>query len=788
MSALSIAPAFQIFTDTSGEPLEDGFIWIGAVGLDPQANPIATYWDSALTQLAAQPIRTINGYPSNNGTPATIYVNSEYSIRLADKNGSVLYSSLTPTIVISSNIISYKLSGQNTVSRTVESKLNETVSVKDFGAIGNGIVDDTLSVQAAFSYLQPGGTLYFPPGVYIVSDSISVTKNTINVRGDMATLKQTAKFKKTLNFLDAQKINITGMRFIGAGTDFSGVNPNSASYNGVAAIFLANCVDCLILDCHLENHAGGGIRFTDVDGLKITNTTIIGVGAAGGITPLANYGDAAIGVANAPTGDANVIVSNCIIKEHCFGILSSRRSGLVVTGCIVGPIPGQHGIYAAAKTRMVVTGCSFYSIVGEAIKNQIAASSDINTLDSTFSCNTFTDIDQSCIVISPASGSTLGRFNNVAVTGNTARNVGNYFAVIRRCDQAIVSSNSVFGCNAHPIELQDFQGKISDNIIKSASWSAVYLQASGPCEISNNVFQDVCLNFEGNATPNIRYSTMVYVTAESGTGTGHNIIVRDNTYRMTVLIPVQLTRCYRSSSTVDSFIDKMNNETSLPMQIDSLSYQNIGYSPNADQSVTASLNPNTPRYGRGRRELFGTQDPANASMTDTFRRGDVCWNATPSAGGAPGWMCTADGAPGTWTPMAALIDYEEGTWTPVLTCSTPGDLTVAYSTRTGLYTKIGRLVTVYANVVTSTFTHSTASGPIRFTGLPFNVTQRGVGSMAFEGITKANYTNLTPVPVVATTHLDIFASGSAQSTSTVKITEMPTAGNVAIQFTVTYTV
>jgi len=94
MSALSIQPVYPIFTDIDGQPLEDGFVWIGQANLDPQGNPIQVYWDAALTIPAAQPIRTLGGYPANSGTPARLYVNSDYSIRVMNKNGSVLYSSL----------------------------------------------------------------------------------------------------------------------------------------------------------------------------------------------------------------------------------------------------------------------------------------------------------------------------------------------------------------------------------------------------------------------------------------------------------------------------------------------------------------------------------------------------------------------------------------------------------------------------------------------------------------------------------------------------------------------
>jgi hypothetical protein len=67
-----------------------------------------------------------------------------------------------------------------------------------------------------------------------------------------------------------------------------------------------------------------------------------------------------------------------------------------------------------------------------------------------------------------------------------------------------------------------------------------------------------------------------------------------------------------------------------------------------------------------------------------------------------------------------LDDYEEGTFTPSLTFATPGNLTVVYSTRVGRYTKIGETVTVNFRMVTTTWTHTTASGASLVTGLPFS--------------------------------------------------------------------
>ena len=107
MPALSINVPFPVFQDRDGQPLEDGYIWIGTANLDPQGNPTNVYWDAALTQLAGQPIRTQGGYPVNSGTPARLYVNSDYSIRVMNKNGSVVYSALEATERYNGSVIAF---------------------------------------------------------------------------------------------------------------------------------------------------------------------------------------------------------------------------------------------------------------------------------------------------------------------------------------------------------------------------------------------------------------------------------------------------------------------------------------------------------------------------------------------------------------------------------------------------------------------------------------------------------------------------------------------------------
>lgn len=94
MSAIEVNPPYPAFAGADGLPLENGYIWVGTVNLNPQTNPISVYWDDALTIAAVQPIRTLNGYPVYQGSPSRFYVGSDYSILVQDSRGSLVYSSL----------------------------------------------------------------------------------------------------------------------------------------------------------------------------------------------------------------------------------------------------------------------------------------------------------------------------------------------------------------------------------------------------------------------------------------------------------------------------------------------------------------------------------------------------------------------------------------------------------------------------------------------------------------------------------------------------------------------
>ncbi|WP_200957299.1 glycosyl hydrolase family 28-related protein [Lysobacter sp. Root690] len=78
---------------------------------------------------------------------------------------------------LSSDQVSYQPLGAVAVERTVRDKLREQVSVKDFGAVGDGVADDRAAIQAAIDQLQSlgGGRLFLPAGTYNVGAAIDLS-------------------------------------------------------------------------------------------------------------------------------------------------------------------------------------------------------------------------------------------------------------------------------------------------------------------------------------------------------------------------------------------------------------------------------------------------------------------------------------------------------------------------------------------------------------------------------------------------------------------------------------
>lgn len=73
--------------------------------------------------------------------------------------------------------------GAGAVIRTYQDKDRDIVSVKDFGAVGNDVADDTLAIQRAVDATPNFGSLYFPAGSYVCTAPITLGDKCITIYG-----------------------------------------------------------------------------------------------------------------------------------------------------------------------------------------------------------------------------------------------------------------------------------------------------------------------------------------------------------------------------------------------------------------------------------------------------------------------------------------------------------------------------------------------------------------------------------------------------------------------------
>jgi hypothetical protein len=194
---LSPAPKLQFFTE-GGIPLAGGKLYSYAAGT---TTPLATYTTSTGIQNNTNPIIL-----DSRGEAAVWLDAASYKLTLTDSNDVEIWTVDNITTQDAMNALTaFEASlassqGSSLVgyapasgppNRTVQSKLRDVVSVKDFGAVGDGTTDDTTALQAAIAYCENveqygGRALYIPGGRYKISAPLTLSKEFITIFGDGA--------------------------------------------------------------------------------------------------------------------------------------------------------------------------------------------------------------------------------------------------------------------------------------------------------------------------------------------------------------------------------------------------------------------------------------------------------------------------------------------------------------------------------------------------------------------------------------------------------------------------
>jgi len=209
-----ITAPYPIFTGADGLPLEAGHVYLGVVNQNPETNPVVAYWDEAGTQPISQPIRTQNGYPVRNGTPSIIYVGSEYSITVKDKNGSLVSYSAYSNNVLQTG--AFLQAGTGAVLRPAQSKMQDIVSAFDFmtadeiaAVKAKTAVAVHTKTQAALDALATagGGALFLPHGGYYHTTAPSVPRS-VSIYGEGG--EASVIYAKSCNGLNFRSVSYDG--------------------------------------------------------------------------------------------------------------------------------------------------------------------------------------------------------------------------------------------------------------------------------------------------------------------------------------------------------------------------------------------------------------------------------------------------------------------------------------------------------------------------------------------------------------------------------------------------
>jgi hypothetical protein len=184
---LSPVPKLQFFT-AAGVPLVGGKLFSYAAGT---SSPLATYADSTGVTANTNPVIL-----DSRGEANVWLASNSYKFKLTDSNNVEIWTvdnistaqALVDTVQANltayaaslaaptgSSLVGFLQAGTGATARTVQAKNRDIVNVKDFGAVGNGVADDTAAIQAAINQVASlgGGEVVFNMGKYLITSGLT---------------------------------------------------------------------------------------------------------------------------------------------------------------------------------------------------------------------------------------------------------------------------------------------------------------------------------------------------------------------------------------------------------------------------------------------------------------------------------------------------------------------------------------------------------------------------------------------------------------------------------------
>lgn len=183
----------------------------------PSGAPAAGRTATVYTNSTASVLANIATYqPANPTVPGSVIVGSQV---ITDSNG-MLPLFWFPDGLVDQLYVSVNGGGLYPIDADNNARLDASsigTNVKLFGAVGNGVADDTTAIQATINAVSAGGVVYLPVGTYKISAALTVfTGVTLCGAGDNETvITQTSTTAHAISGVDIGYVTLTNLRLNG---------------------------------------------------------------------------------------------------------------------------------------------------------------------------------------------------------------------------------------------------------------------------------------------------------------------------------------------------------------------------------------------------------------------------------------------------------------------------------------------------------------------------------------------------------------------------------------------
>jgi len=323
-----------------------------------------------------------------------------------------------------SDEVSFLQAGTGAVTRTVQSKLRDVVSVKDFGAVGDGVADDTAAVQAALN--SGAASVYVPAGIYLMgTDSALTVPAGTTVRGDgpntilLKTSGTADVFSTTGNNVTIESLRIEGPD----NTSVDGIVFNNCSrvrvrhvqgYRLASTVTVGlsiNCDDVLIQDVFSDDNTQQGVHLNKATRAVVRDCYSTGIGSSS-----LHHG---FYIGNC----TDIEIANCR-AEGCYGAGLHFYPQSSFNAARLSVLGGQYqgnGVSASSLRGGVVIGCDATSSISDMLLVGVQARNN-NGYNICTSCVSTLDI-RDCVINGNAKATANGIYWEVTRAGNYSASI-----------------------------------------------------------------------------------------------------------------------------------------------------------------------------------------------------------------------------------------------------------------------------------------------------------------------------------------------------------------------------